>query len=197
MKNLRIYILITIFSTFSAASAQDTSRNSNNRQLQQKCITNKNDITEAVVAEDWDRLFIMAIKYMTECGDIFGKEWLAEAHENRATFYQKNSDFKMQLQAAEECLSINYGHTGCHVHKGEVLMRQKNYAESRVSARRSINLANFQIENQKKEVERGQSRLDKEVAQSKIRELESTKAWAISLIEFLDTIESIDKRKQK
>jgi hypothetical protein len=197
MKNLRFYILIIIFSIFSAASAQDISRNLIHRQLQQKCIANKNDITEAVVAEDWDRLFIMTNKYITECGDNFGKEWLADAYENLATFYQQNSKFNRQLEAAEECLSINYGHAGCHVHKGEVLMRQKNYAESRVSARRSINLASFQIENQKKEVERAQLRLDKEVAQSKIQELESTKAWAISLIEFLDTIESIDKKKQK
>jgi hypothetical protein len=189
MKKLIFHFFTLVLSMSFSAFAQNAGQAANRIQLQEKCIDVKNDMTEATVAEDWGRLFLVANRYISTCGDVWGRKWLGDAYEKRALVYLRTDKPKQQLVAADECLAIHYGNIACHLHRSEGLIDRKTFRESRVSVKRAENLIAFELESERRKLQTYQTDLDRRQSQATIRELESFQGWASSITRLINVLE--------
>lgn len=145
------------------------------------CVEQVQTRTAALVARDWSHLLAAADTHIRKCGRVFGAESLSEAHEHRVQALNGLKQPTKALQAADDCISVYYGNTGCHVLRALVLVNLKRYEASLASLDRADKLIVAGLESLARDLERPQHPLDRELAESTVEKLKAHQELADEL----------------
>ena len=145
----------------------------NSADSDNRCIFLKNEQTAALVAADWENLERLAGGYVDECKGNFEPQDLSSAHENIAIANNELGRYNRGLAAAEACIKVHYGNSGCHILKAEALIALVQYTQARKALDISEKLARRALVDAKHDRDRAGSEPYKELYSAKVNLYES------------------------
>jgi hypothetical protein len=177
MKTLRLACLALLHLSLgilglgiSGMALADNSKELNAHET--SCLALYTDRTAAFVAGDWPSVESLAEKYLKNCKNMFGVDGLRNAY---ASIGEANMNFgrpKKTIAFADMCITASYASSGCHLLKARGLLALNLLPEAKVVLDRTDKLIKHALEVEKMNLRVVRYAIDKELAESKIREFE-------------------------
>ncbi len=142
----------------------------------EECVSQREQQTAALVAQDWSQLERLARRYINDCEDVFSSKYNSQAHNylSIALFYLGN--FEAALAASETCIGIYYSSSSCHVQKVQSLIELEGFADARPALEIAERLIAYLIETNRKNIRSATESLSRELYQSTHDQLLAEKA---------------------
>jgi tetratricopeptide (TPR) repeat protein len=179
MAIFRLSIALLVSSISGHAWSADGANAANLRK--EACIAAINERTAALVARDWQSLERFSENYVRSCKSVFSAEDFSDAYERIADANIAMANPKKALAAAETCIAVFYGKTGCHLNRALALIGLKRRPEARTALDRAERLIAHRAETAKRELRTLGQGQEKELAESQIYMLEAQQSLATSI----------------
>jgi len=154
-----IYFALTFF-LFINAYAQD--------QNKSECRSLTEQITGAIIADDWMSQEKYCLLYIKQCIDIVGKESIAENYATLAGAYIEMSEYSKGLDAANKGIDLYYFDPMNHMYKARILSLLKDKKGAIESFNRAEKLAAYRKEQLEIELIAAPKKVHKELLESTI-----------------------------
>lgn len=149
------------------------------------CIDQIERRTAALVARDWEQLAGEAQTYVSTCGLTLGADHMAGAYEHLAMAHLELRNPRQALRAADTCLTVFYGKTGCHIGRARALLNQNRPQDARVAVERAERLLEAAIPRLERNLKVMRSANEREVTESHLEELKAQQGYVGALKEKL------------
>lgn len=182
---ISISLITAAFWAFSQAHSVALAQTPSEEKLKQ-CIAEMNERTAAKVANDWLQLERLAKRYLRDRKGVMDSENYSNAHSDIAAANLQIGNAAAALAAIEECIDTFYANPGCHVDKVRALIELKQSAEARIQFGIAERLVDHLIQSNESDLRRASQSLEKELCESKGRNLNAQKSYLDSLRRYLE-----------
>ena len=129
-----------------AQFAQFAQKESLEIKQKRQCIDLVNQQTAAFVAEDWEQLNRIAMKFINSCKEVYTARDLASGYSSQATALNRLGRPREALIAADSCIGIYYPDPTCHLERVYALIGLKRFSQVRGALGVTERLAKHNLE---------------------------------------------------